>query len=97
MGLLCVWFYAWASARFYPADVRVGFGHGLIHGAAMPMALPGLLLGQDPPIYADQNTGRSYKLGYITGINLCGLVVFGIAFWRPAGKSQRNRHAAIDK
>jgi hypothetical protein len=49
----------------------------------MPVALPSLLLGRDVPIYAPINTGRTYKLGYIAGINLCGLVFFGAAFRQP--------------
>ena len=45
-------------------------------------ALPGLLLGQNVEIYASNNSGRTYKLGYIAGINMCGLIFFGSAFWR---------------
>ena len=51
------------------------------------MALPSLVLGRDVEIYSPNNTGRLYKLGYIVGINLCGLVFFGSAFWRPARKT----------
>jgi hypothetical protein len=40
-------------------------------------------MGQDVPIYAPTNTGRGYKLGYIAGINGCGLVFFGLTFWQP--------------
>jgi len=49
----------------------------------MPMALPALLMGREVEIYSADNTGRAYKLGYIAGINVCGLVFFGGAFWRP--------------
>jgi hypothetical protein len=52
----------------------------------MPVALPSLLLGNDVPIYATTSTGRIYKLGYIAGINLCGLLFFGTAFRRPRGR-----------
>lgn len=83
------WFYEWAAPRAYPADERAGFGYGLLHGALMPMAFPTLIMGKDVPIYAERNTGRRYKLGYIAGINLCGLVFFGSALWRPPGKSSR--------
>ena len=48
------------------------------------MALPALVLGRDVSIYSDRNTGRGYKLGYIAGINLCGLVFFGLAFRKSA-------------
>jgi len=47
------------------------------------MALPSLVLGQDVDIFAANNSGRRYKIGYICGINLCGLIVFGSAFWKP--------------
>lgn len=83
VGLLFGWFYAWAAPRFYPRQERPGFALGMLHGALMPMALPSLLLGKDVPIYASDNRGRSYKLGYIAGINVCGFLFFGLAFTRP--------------
>jgi len=81
--VLLGWFYGWASPRFFPKDKSAGLGLGIIHGALMPMALPSLLMGQDVDIYQTRNTGRPYKLGYIAGINACGLIFFGAAFWRP--------------
>jgi hypothetical protein len=48
------------------------------------VAAPSLLMGKDVPIYAPSNSGRSYKLGYIAGINGCGLLFFGLAFYQPA-------------
>ncbi len=81
------WFYGWASPHAYPKDRSLGFGHGALHGALMPMALPGLVLGKDVEIFAENNSGRPYKIGYIVGINLCGLAVFGSAFWKPKKKS----------
>ncbi len=83
LGLLLTGFYAWAVPHFYPREGVPGFAHGLLHGAIMPMALPALALGRDVVIYADKSTGRTYKLGYTIGINLCGLIVFGTAFWTP--------------
>ncbi|MCZ7635835.1 MAG: hypothetical protein M5U12_07180 [Verrucomicrobia bacterium] len=83
VGLLLGWLYGWAGPRLYPPDRVPGFGWGVAHGACMPMALPALLMGQDVSIFAPCNTGRGYKLGYIAGINLCGLVFFGGAFWKP--------------
>lgn len=68
------------GARTEPA----GFARGLLHGAAMPVAWPGLLLGHDTVIYADHNTGRTYKLGYTTGVNLCGALFFGAMYRRVA-------------
>lgn len=85
--LLLSWFYGWASPGAYPKDRPLGFGHGALHGALMPMALPSLVLGQDVEIFAANNSGRPYKIGYIVGINLCGLLVFGSMFWKPKRKS----------
>ena len=82
-GLLLGWAYAWASPVVYRPDSRPGFWLGSVHGALMPMALPSLLMGKDVPIYAPNSQGRLYKVGYIAGINLCGLIVFGAAFWQP--------------
>jgi hypothetical protein len=59
-----------------------GFGRGVLHGALMPCALPSLLAGRDMPIYAERNTGRTYKLGYTVGVNGCGAIFFGVFFWR---------------
>jgi hypothetical protein len=73
----------WASSRFYQADYVAGFHTGLLEGALMPAALPGLLMGHDLPIYAANNLGRPYKIGYILGLNTCGTFFFGIAFWQP--------------
>jgi hypothetical protein len=75
----------WAAPRFYKADRTAGFYTGLLEGALMPAALPGLLSGHDLPIYAPNNIGRGYNIGYILGINTCGTLFFGIAFWRPRG------------
>ena len=75
----------WAAPRFYKADRTAGFNTGLLEGALMPAALPGLLMGHDLPIYAPNNSGRPYNIGYILGINTCGTLFFGVAFWRPRG------------
>lgn len=84
IGLALGWIYGWAGPHLYPPDHVSGFGRGMAHGACMPMALPALLMGRDVPIFSPANTGRGYKLGYIAGINLCGLAFFGGAFWKPA-------------
>jgi len=76
----------WASAGTYKPDHVAGFRLGLLHGMLMPAALPALLLGQDVPIYAPNNSGRSYNMGYIFGINTCGFLFFGFGFWRPPQK-----------
>ncbi len=59
-----------------------GFGLGVLHGAFMPLALPSLLLGRNVEIYAADNTGRTYKMGYSAGVNGCGLIFFGFFFRR---------------
>ena len=87
-GLVFGWGYNWAAPRFYHPGRAAGFWLGTLHGALMPIALPSLLLGNDVPIYAATTTGRSYKLGYIAGINGCGFVFFGLAFWRPNRRPQ---------
>ena len=85
-GLILGWAYDWAAPRLYRPETVAGFWHGTLHGALMPTALPSLLMGRDPPMWAVNTTGRSYKLGYIAGINLCGLLFFGLAF-RPTDKN----------
>jgi hypothetical protein len=70
--------YGQMERRSQPA----GFGLGMIQGALMPMALPNLVIGKDVTIYASNNTGIGYKLGYTTGVNVCGAIFFGIVFWR---------------
>lgn len=72
-----------AATRYYQPDYVAGFYTGLLEGALMPAALPGLMTGHDLPIYAPNNTGRGYKIGYILGLNACGTLFFGIAFWMP--------------
>jgi hypothetical protein len=84
-GLVFGWAYAAAAPRLYRPDPPAGFWRGAVHGALMPVALPSLLLGRDVPIYAERTTGRPYKLGYIAGINLCGFIFFGLAFWPARG------------
>jgi hypothetical protein len=89
------WLYAWALPLAYPPDRAAGFGYGLLHGALMPLSLPSLVTGHDVRIYDDNNTGRFYKIGYICGVDLCGIAFIGPLFWRPRkvtstspGKSQ---------
>lgn len=78
--------YDWAAPRLYRSEITAGFWLGTAHGALMPTALPSLLMGRDVPIFTERNTGRSYKLGYIAGINLCGFIFFGLAFWQPTSR-----------
>lgn len=85
-ALLLGWVYGALSPRLFPANRTFGFGYGMLHGAMMPLALPSLLMGQNVNIYAPNNPGRIYRIGYIAGINVCGLVFFGPLFWRPGRK-----------
>lgn len=86
VGVIAGWVYAWASPHLFPRERQMGFGFGMAHGALMPIALPSLLMGNNVEIFATSNSGRGYKIGYICGINLCGLLFFGTAFWKPTKK-----------
>lgn len=59
-----------------------GFVIGLVDGGTMPLALPTLLVGDNPPLFATDHNGRPYKIGFILGINLIGLIFFGFLFTR---------------
>jgi hypothetical protein len=80
------------AAGTYGPERMAGFHTGVIHGALMPAALPGLLLGNDLPIYAAKNQGRPYNIGYILGINASGTLFFGLALWPT--KPKRTREVA---
>ena len=84
MGVVLGFGYDWAAPRFYGPTRPASFFLGMLHGALMPTALPALVIGKDVPIYASGFTGRSYKIGYIAGINLCGVLFFGVAFRSPS-------------
>jgi len=77
------WLYGWASPWAYVEKQPAGFFFGMLHGAMMPLSLPSLVVGKDVPIYAPENAGRIYKIGYICGVNVCGLLFIGPLFWRP--------------
>jgi hypothetical protein len=77
-----LWLVHRSSESFDRNTEPAGFIRGLFHGALMPLSWPNLLLGQDVTIYAPRNTGRSYKLGYTAGVNVCGALFFGVFFWR---------------
>jgi hypothetical protein len=80
LGLILGFGHGWASSRFYGRERVAGFHMVLLHGALMPAALPSLLMGKDLPIYAPNNEGRPYNIGYIFGINCCGTLFFGVGF-----------------
>lgn len=91
---LALWASGWLLHRLADRESaggkRPGFVAGVAHGALMPMALPRLLIGSDVTIYAGNNTGRTYKLGYTCGVNACGAIFFGL-FWRRWGHRFGNR------
>lgn len=49
-----------------------GFFSGIIHGFVFPFALIGKLFGAHIGLYADNNTGFFYWLGFILGIGFLG-------------------------
>ena len=65
-----------------------GFLRGVLQGMLMPASLPNLLVGNDVIIYAQNNTGRTYKLGYTVGVNVCGAFFFG-TFLRRLNRLRR--------
>jgi hypothetical protein len=83
LGVLWGVAYDWTAKRYYGPDRVAGFHSGVIQGALMPAALPTLLMGKDLPIYASNNIGRGYNIGFILGINACGTLFFSVGFWRP--------------
>ena len=83
MSLALGFGYSRAAPRTYAPERVAGFFTGMMHGALMPAALPTLVFGKDLPIYATNNTGRGYNIGFILGLNTCGTLFFGVAFWHP--------------
>jgi hypothetical protein len=96
VGLL-VYLQGWASRNSYNSENEADFKMGILHGVLMPAAFPGLLAGHDLPIYAPNNTGRNYKIGYILGINTCGTVFFGLAYWGMGRKPRKISTASHSK
>lgn len=86
IGIIIGWVFAWVSPHMFPRDKEYGVAFGALHGAMMPIALPSLIMGKNVEIFGTPNTGRGYKIGYICGINFCGLIFFGSAFWKPSKK-----------
>lgn len=53
-------------------ESRAGFLSGLWHGFIIMFSLIGKLIGADIGIYAENNTGFTYWLGFILGIGVLG-------------------------
>ena len=86
MIVVITWGWGWVLNKSATASnarpEAAGFGRGMLHGALMPGAMPSLLFGKDVVIYAENNNGRLYKLGYTFGVNACGALFFGTFFYR---------------
>lgn len=90
VAFLFGWLYAWVSPWAFPRQQTAGFGYGILHGVMMPLSLPSLVTGHDVQIYDNHNTGRLYKIGYICGVDICGIVFIGPLFWRPRKLTSAN-------
>ena len=58
VGGFFFWVVQRSSAHLDASTEPAGLARGLLHGALMPLALPNLVIGRDPTIYASNNTGR---------------------------------------
>lgn len=81
----------WASKHSYKPEQCADFKTGILHGILMPASFPTLIMGHDIPIYAPNNTGKNYKIGYLLGLNTCGSVFFGLAYWGMGNRPKRVR------
>src|ERR1041385_2021107 len=82
LGFVIGWILNGAEAALEKRHEPAGFLSGVVQGALMPITMPNLIFGRDVAIYAANNTGRTYKIGYTLGVNTCGLIFFGFFFWR---------------
>jgi len=96
VGTIVGFVYGWVSPRMFPPNKEMGFGFGVVHGAMMPIALPSLVIGKNVDIFSATNNGRPYKIGYICGINLCGLLFFGTAFMKPSKPHAKDAKVATE-
>jgi hypothetical protein len=53
-----------------------GFFSGIVHGLVFPVALIGKLFGVDTGLYALNNSGFFYWLGFLIGFGPLGIGVF---------------------
>jgi hypothetical protein len=78
---LLAYLQGWAAKTSYNLENCADFKMGLLHGVLLPAAFPALVAGHNLPIYAPNNTGCNYKIGLLLGLNSCGSVFFGLAYW----------------
>jgi hypothetical protein len=64
--LLCLTLSSCAPEGY--TEHEYGFFSGIWHGLCFPFALIGKLFGSDIGLYAENNTGFFYWLGYILGL-----------------------------
>lgn len=89
---LLAYLQGWAAKTSYNPENCADFKMGLLHGVLLPAAFPALVAGHNLPIYAPNNTGCNYKIGLLLGLNSCGSVFFGLAYW---GMGKRSRPKAV--
>ena len=82
LAFLIGWVLNRVAQQLERANHPAGFVRGLVQGALMPASMPNLLVGHDVVIYAVNNNGVFYKLGYTLGVNGCGALFFGMFYWR---------------
>jgi hypothetical protein len=80
----------WAAKSSYNPENCADFKMGFLHGVLLPAAFPALVAGHNLPIYAPNNTGCNYKIGLLLGLNSCGSVFFGLAYWGMGKRPKRS-------
>jgi hypothetical protein len=88
---LLAYLQGWAAKTSYNPENCADFKMGFLHGVLLPAAFPALVAGHNLPIYAPNNTGCNYKIGLLLGLNSCGSVFFGLAYWGMGGKKRRGK------
>lgn len=96
LGFAIGWCLNRAEAALERRHEPAGFVRGVVQGALMPITMPNLIFGHDVAIYAANNTGRTYKMGYTLGVNTCGLIFFGFFFWRVRRMKLRVMNAGFN-
>lgn len=86
---LLAWLQGWAAKSSYNPENCADFKMGFLHGALLPAAFPALIMGHNLPIYAPNNTGCNYKIGLLLGLNTCGTIFFGLAYWGIGSRPRR--------
>jgi hypothetical protein len=68
--LLLVLFFVSACAPVGMSSEKYGFVYGIVHGFISPFVLIAKLLGAHIGLYAENNTGSLYWVGFILGVVL---------------------------